>query len=176
MEYLDSSIVIVDSIAQVVAAMRDDGPDGAPYYLYGHAIEINRELLAKDRNRNLKYQKYPLVWLRLDTPEETHDGLYHFDLNIGLMVLSKDDHTTSDRYVESFRNKLNPMYQRFLKELRNVNLFSWPGAQDRPPHVKIDRPNWGTQVEQGNIKRKFNDPLDCIEIVNLKINQRIKNC
>jgi hypothetical protein len=66
------------------------------------------------------------------------------------------------------------MYESFLTELNDSGLFEWPGFQIRPTHVKIDRPFWGTEGKEGNTAYIFDDPLDAIEILDLKINQTIK--
>jgi len=91
---------IVDSIGEVVTAMQADSQliaaltagipalndrgytTGMPYYMYGHRRELANRLLEKDKDSVFKYQKYPLVALRLDTPEEYADGVVTFTLNV----------------------------------------------------------------------------------------------
>jgi hypothetical protein len=67
--------------------------------------------------------------------------------------------------------------------LYKSGLFFWDGKDDQimPEHTKIDRPFWGVDGEvnqtgqKKNTRHIFNnDPLDCIEIVNLKLSQHLK--
>lgn len=168
---------IVDSIGQVVAKMRDPlTPDGPPYYEFGTWVAITNMLIAKDNRKQLKYKKYPLIFLILDTPETDNGTMVQYDLNIGIAVLTKEVYTPRQRYEHSFRSQLYPLYEQFLKQLRAAGMFTWPGRQDRPPHTKIDRPYWGAQSSTGNTAHKTSDPWDAIEIQNLRINERIKVC
>ncbi len=147
-----------------------------PYYLYGHRTEISDRLLEKDQDKVQKYKKYPLIALKLDTPETVNEGLWHYDLNIAILAYTDKNYNTEERYTNVFKPVLYPLYESFLKELRNAGMFMWPDEQEFPPHVKIDRPYWGTESKEGNVKQFFNDPLDAIELVNLKFSKRIKNC
>ncbi len=174
-----TSPIIVDSIGRVVARMKDPlitDPTlpNPPYYEHGTQAAVNLLLTAKNQRKQLKFQKYPLVYLVQDIPETVEGGYYKFDINIGIMVMTQEKWTTRERYQYNFRDILYPLYNLFLQELKNSALFAWPGMQDRPPHTKWDRPYWG--ADPGRTKDYFSDPLDCIELVNLRINQRISNC
>jgi hypothetical protein len=180
---------IVDDIGTVVTAVQAElqgtfdatfdetfNSTAGPYYMYGHRMEISDRLLEKDQSKATKYNKYPLIALKLDTPEKVEDGLWHYDLNIAILAFTDRNYDAPDRYTEVFKPVLYPIYESFLKQLRNSGLFMWEGDQQYPPHIKIDRPYWGTEGKEQNMKSFFNDPLDAIEIVNLKISKRIKNC
>jgi hypothetical protein len=167
---------IVDDIRTIVKRMNENSPFKNPqremYYLYGHRQYIANTLLEQDNDRVYKHRKYPLVALRLDTVER-HGDLIEYSLNIGFFEFSiKED--IDKRYDKVFKKTLYPMYESFLTELNDSGLFEWPGFLVRPPHVKIDRPFWGTEGKEGNTAYIFNDPLDAIEILDLKINQTIK--
>lgn len=169
---------IVNSIAQVVAKMRDPlTPDGPPYYEFGDLAAISSLLNAKDNRKQLKYKKYPLVFLLMDTAENHGEGatMAKYDLTVGIAVLTQGKYTPRQRYEMNFPT-LYTLYEDFLLRLRQSGLFTWPGDQTRPQHTKVDRPYWGAETATGNVKNKFSDPIDAIEITNLKINQRIKLC
>jgi len=164
---MDSTLITMDSDVITV----DGGK--APYYMYGHTIEVANRLLTK----NKKFQKYPLVILVMDTPEEKDNGIVKFNLNIGLVAHTKPDYITDKRYEQVFKPILYPLYEKFMQAIKDSGLFFWEGDQSQPPHTKIDRPYWGTggqgnqTAQKKNEKYIFNDELDCIEIVNLRINQ-----
>jgi hypothetical protein len=185
---------IVDDIGKVVAAIREtwitadntvisadnsvltaDGSK-APYYMYGHKLEVANRLLLK----NKVFQKYPLFFLVMDFPERKANGIISVTLNIGIIHFTKKEYNAEQRMANVFKPILYPLYNRFLEELRNTGLFMWEGNQDEPEHTKIDRMFWGTGGEQNqtgqkkNEKNIFNDPLDIVELVDLKLNQTIK--
>lgn len=174
-------IPVTDIIAQIVATMvdplvvDDDGKAIGPvYYEYGTTNAVNLLLTAKDSKKIYKYQKFPLVFVRMDYPATQEGGMEKYDLNIGIMGFTTEQYTTRERYTKVFRPQLYPLYEQFLKGLRYPGRFSWAGTQDRPPHERYDRPYWGST--EARDKRMFSDPLDCVELVSLRINQRIKLC
>lgn len=181
--------LVVDDIGLVVAAMRESVeleslfdilPTGAdptkiPFYDYGHRLEIAQKLLSKKEGKVFTYSKYPLIALRLDIPEEVSSGFIHYTLNLGIYAFTNKNYTTQQRYEHVFKPILYPLYDSFFQKLYESGLFSWDIKDlERPPHIKIDRPFWGTPSEEKNEANIFNDPLDAIEIINLKINSKLK--
>jgi hypothetical protein len=148
--------------------------DLMPFYMYGHRLEIANRLTEKTKDPVFKYQKYPLIALRLPVTEFVSDGMWRFTLNIAILTFTDKKYTSDQRYEHVFRPVLYPLYQRFLEEIRNSGLFVWPQDQEFPEHTKIDRLYWGTQYSEGNEKNIFNDPIDAIEIIDLKLNQVVK--
>lgn len=167
--------VIVDDIQAVVELMRTISGLETPYYLYGHQSEIALRLLQKDKSPSKKTQKYPLVALRLDTEEQFEDGMWKFNLNLAILDWTDKKYSAEQRYTNIFKPILYPLYEEFMIALRDSNLFTWEGDQRYPPHTKIDRPFWGTVVGENNERYIFNDPLDAIEILDLKIS-KTENC
>lgn len=160
---------VVDDIETVVEAMDVSAISGitAVNYIYGHRKSIAARLNKRD-------DKYPLIALRLDTPEEISDGIQKFNLNIVIATLTKGQYTEELRMDKIFRPILYPLYLEFLKQLKNSGLFMWEGSTKYPPHTKIDRHFYGLPGPEGNTKYIFNDPLDGIEILDLKINSTTK--
>lgn len=175
--------LIVDDIGTVVAAMRDlviPDPNaegaGSPYYLYGHRREIDNRLLEKNEDMVYKFQKYPLIALACPVMEEIIGDMTEFRLNIAILAFTETGYNAEERTENVFKPVLYPLYEKFLVELRNSGLFSWPGEQGRPPHKKVDRYYWGTQFSEGTQTSIFTDPLDAIEIIDLKIRKLTTNC
>lgn len=190
-------IFLQDKLAQVVAAMRpidssygqamldymsevhpNTDLDEAPFFEYGHRREINAVLLEKDKDAVYKYQKYPLIALRMDFPEETAGIDISYTLNIAILAYTNKNYRASERIENVFKPVLAPLYERFMTEIRNSGFFMWPvtADQSKPPQTRIQRPFWGTETQEGTEKQIFTDPLDAIELVNLKINLKEKNC
>jgi hypothetical protein len=166
---------IVDDIGTVVAKLRSI-ESGPPYYMYGHRLEIANRLKAKDNRVNEKEAKYPLIALRLDTEEGMGEGFPKQDLNLIIATITKRGYNAEERYTNVFKPVLQPLYLQFIQALRKSGLFIWPNLQDMPVHTKIDRPYWGTPDPEENVKNLFDDPIDAIEILNLKINSLDKTC
>ena len=174
---------IVDDIGEVVSLMRPFGTStyraNVPYYMYGHREEIANLLRTKENDPVYKYQKYPLVVLRLDASENVHDGVIDYNLNLAIMDFTDKNYNAADRYTNVFKPVLYPLYQSFLKQLKDSGLFMFGSKLKEPKHTKVDRPFWGTPPSppnEGNNKYIFSDPLDAIEIINLQLTQQIKPC
>ncbi len=185
---------VVDDIGAVVALMRTDKTlinaltvglpalddlgyrDWMPEYMFGHRVEIAAQLSLKDADNVFKYKKYPLVALKLDTSEQNDQGLINYTLNVALLMSTDRNWTAQERYTNVFKPVLYPMYESFLKQIKASGLFFWPAKDKlkRPKHTKIDRPYWGTPASEGNTANYFNDPLDAIELLDLKLTQTIK--
>lgn len=164
---LDSTVLLISS-----RAITMDG-GGPPFYLYGHRREIANRLSKKGVNASEKYKKYPLIALRLDTSERVVGDMTHYTLNLAIVHATKPGYTAEERYINVFKPILYPLYDLFMEELRNTGGFWWEGQRSRPEHIKIDRPFYGVPSNEGNVKQLFADPLDAIEIVDLKISKRI---
>lgn len=147
-----------------------------PFFMAGHRMEIANRLTAKDKDKVFKYQKYPLIALRMDIQESVANGIWSYSLNIAILNYADKKLNAEERMEKVFKPVLYPIYERFMEELRNSSKFFWKGNQDYPEHTVILRPFWGTENQEGNVKNIFNDPIDAIEITGLKLNQRVKNC
>lgn len=167
--------VIVDDIGAVVAAMRETGSN-EPYYMYGHRLEVSNRLREKDLDMVYKYQKYPLVVLRLDVPEERNAGMIDYSLNLAILNPTELKWNAEERYTNVFKPILIPLYELFIDKLKESGLFMWGLNLNDPKHDKIDRPFHGIAGPEGNVKYIFGDNLDCIEILGLEVKQRIKHC
>lgn len=171
------------SIVNYLAATGTDDAANMPYYMYGHRAEIVARLDRKNNGAN--YKKYPLVALRMDIAEEVAAQWVTYTLNIAILAYTKKEYNAEERMTNVIKPILVPLYRRFMTELRNSNLFHYDqGTVDRyidengrevqvsvPPHTRLIRPFWGTDDGEKNVKNYFNDPLDAIEIVNLKLKQ-----
>lgn len=176
-------IYIVDDIGAVVASMREgyedkyeyayEGASGAPFYMYGHRQEIANRLTANNQDKVQKKRKYPLIALKLDTVEDVRGNVNDFVLNLVIATISDVNSNAEDRMTKTFKPILYPLYEQFMNAFSTAGLFMWDDQLDQlwPPHQKIDRPFWGTPGNEGNIKNIFNDPIDAIEIVNMKFSR-----
>jgi len=148
----------------------------APFYLYGHKLEVANRLAIKNNDAVYKEQKYPLVALFMDYPERFVEGMVNYTLHIVIMNLTDRNYLMEERDEKIFKPILYPLFDSFMIRLRRVGKFVWPGDMQYPPMNKVDRPYSGIVYEQGNLKYIFNDRLDAIEISDLKISRTINKC
>lgn len=171
--------MVVDQFAEVVKTLRgsfDDTFDqtfgsDAPYFMHGHRLVIANDLKAKDKTVEYKYKKYPVIVLIQDFEPAFRRGMYFHNLQIVIMTKTKAEYTTKQRYDLVFKPTLLPIYNRLLEALNDSPAFTWPDSEF-PEHVPIERPFWGTPVLEKNEKYIFDDPVDAVEIKDLKLNSR----
>ena len=145
-----------------------------PYYLFGHRLDIANRLLEKDGDEVFKYQKYPLIALRLPISQEKgSENIEKVSLNIAIMEFTNKNYPSEKRYSEVIKPILAPLYEKFLLAIENSSYFSLVGS---PRHKRIDRLFWGVEEKNGNSAYIFNDPLDAIEIIDLELNIIDLNC
>lgn len=176
--------VFVDMFEKVVVKMRgtfDDTFDetfgsGAPYYMYGHPLEVANRLLKKDTaGASVKHKKYPLIAVIMDMEEDFVNEMYKYNAHVLILMKTEGKYETPERYTKVIKPILYPIYFKLLDGLRKSGDFTWSGGK-YPEHKKFDRPLYGTVGANKNFKNIFNDPLDAIELVDLKINSPFKNC
>lgn len=167
-----ASVNIQDWIGEIVTSMRAT-VDGPPYYMYGHRDEIAARLLKKEGSVIKKKQKYPLVILAMDIPRPVVKGVANYLLNIVIVCRTKNEYNVEQRMEQTFKPVLYPLHTQFIEAVRDSGLFMWPGDPSYPDHLPIDRPKWGVWMSEGTLKQYMPDPLDAVEILNLKLNKVI---
>jgi len=163
---------IVYDIETVVELMRLAG-DEKPYYEFGHRLEIANTLTEKEGTQ-YKYRRYPLVALRLDLMEELDEGMQKVNLNIAFITFTDENYKARQRYEKVLVPVLYPMVENFFTKCKKSGIFTWEGHQKYPPCKVVDRPYWGIADTEGNVRNIFQDPIDAIELMDLKLNKRPK--
>lgn len=148
------------------------------HYIHGHPIEIIETLAQRDKTNSLKFDKYPLVALFQDFPENYNGRIgAPNEVNLHLIIAraTKAEYKADERYKENFKPFLYPIYHELLKQIMHSGKFLIYN-ETLLQYTKIDRLFWGREglyKNQGNI---FNDMLDVIEIRNLKLKTYLKIC
>ncbi len=176
----------VDIFENIVTEVRNDTdkpgviPTDSPYYLHGHPLDIIKTLNEIDRSPSQKAKKYPLIALLQDFTEEvgTDQRIQSSaSLNLILAYHTKSSYNSSQRYDNSFRTILYPLYDLLIEKIITSGWFL-NASENLTPHDKIDRLYWGRGKTKGNKAVVFNDLIDAIEIQNLRLDLRItqKTC
>jgi hypothetical protein len=138
----------------------------APYFMAGHMVEIANALTIKDNQDQVySYQKYPLIALITDIPEERTKFGITAKVRIIIMTLTDPNYSTSERELNTFAPILYPLYDQLLNALKVSRVFN--GDIDK--HTKTNRYFWGTQLAMMNGKTIMNDHIDAIEIADLEL-------
>ena len=111
-----------------------------PFFMAGHPLEIAQRLTDKDKDKVYKYQKYPLIALRMDI-QESVSKVSGLSLNILILNYTDKSGTQSKRMEDLSNRCFTRSHERFMEELRNNDLFFWPGNQDYPEHTKWTVPS-----------------------------------
>lgn len=165
---------IFDDIITNVRAKYDTILNKEPYYLFGHPLEIINVLSEKTKNDTLKFEKFPLVALFQDFDEskEVPGQVSSANLRLVICTDTKPEYSSVERYTNSFKTVLYPIYELLIDELR-VNKFIKSHSFS---YTKTDRLYWGKQGLYGNDGNIFNDFIDAIEITNLNLSFNYNNC
>jgi len=150
---------IVTLIGNAVAACRESGSD-APYYYYGHPLEIVNTLMEKDSSQVWKLKKYPAIFLFHNFEEKRDKFSSEAELQIVIVTETRPNWKAADRYTNVFDPILIPLYDRFIYELSRTTSLQFNGEHS----MKI-YPFWGSEVD----KNVANDYADAIELKGLKV-------
>lgn len=167
----------VDVFEDIVDKVRADSSKPSsmdtdePFYMHGHPLEIVNILGQKDKHKVHKFNKYPLIALFQDFTETMGEDMTiksSASLNLIIATSTSPDYNASQRYDNTFRTVLYPLYDLLMKHIVRERYFK-NVAPNMIPHDKIDRLYWGKQGLQGNEGMIFMDHIDAIEIQNLSL-------
>jgi hypothetical protein len=88
--------------------------------------------------------------------------------------MTKQDYTAAERYENTFKTELYPIYLELISQIKKHNAFQIDNGNIL--HTKIDRLFWGKQATNGNDANKGGDFIDAIEIRNMKLKILKQSC
>lgn len=150
-------------------------------YQYGHFRELIQTLAQMDLSTDLRFQKFPLVYLAMDFKETRGKlaGVYA-DVSLNVLICHQTDgnYKVADRYVNVFKPVLYPIYYSLIKQI-SKSPMTFPASADMIPHDKWDRSFWGTSKQAGSggtDRSVLNDYVDAIDIQNLQFKIDYQPC
>jgi hypothetical protein len=177
----------VDIIEDIVDEVRSDWTtrpvsleSDSPYYFFGHPREVVIELTEREQSTSLKLKRFPLIALIQDFDENMGNDqkiLSSTSLRIIIAMTTDPDYDSAQRYDNTFRTILYPLYDLFIEKLIESAYFLNVG-DGLGSHIKTDRPFWGRQEAGNSVANIGKDYVDAIEIRDLQLDLRIsqKNC
>lgn len=148
----------------------------APYYDYGHPLEIINTLKEKGGNDTKKYEKYPLIWLWLDYDDDVTVStrtkhVIAENLIIVIMTETKKNYKAENRYDNVFVPILIPLYDSLMSAILESSQVH---SDDKYHHKKKNRLYWGKEDLYGNVGNIGNDALDAVIVSGLDL--RLDKC
>lgn len=142
-------------------------------YHHGHLLEVKNTFKEYTTISAVKREQFPAIVLVQDFPEQIEDQTGEREVTCTLFIVtdSQQKYTAADRYTNTLKPILYPLYDRFLEQLDNSDYV----ADTEFKHTKIDRVFWGRDGGEGSLSNIFNDFIDAIEISNLKV-KILKTC
>lgn len=137
-----------------------------PYYLYGHPIDITKQLKLLD-NSSERFRKYPLVCLLLDNPQKRGDSLnIEYTVSPTVLVLEETlpERLSEERTESTFKPTLYPIALQLLTQIENSKHLVYQPAGIKC--VWTDKYFWGMEgiKMRGYEGMIFNDYLDGIQL------------
>jgi len=165
---MKNQVIVVDILQSVVEKVQKRyGSD--IQYMYGPVEEIEANLIAIAKNYGLpgggSKPRYPLIAVFQDFPENREGtGGYYADVTLPIVLiatLTSNTYKAPQRYENSFKPVLYPIYELFLEELaRSGSIIGTEQA-----HTKYDRLYYGKR----SLGTAVSDYVDAIELNNLKL-------
>ncbi len=170
-------VYIVDIMAEVVTAVAASLAMPV-YYMHGHPLEVCDRLTKMTSGAISQAKKYPLVALFQDFDEDRGtDGTIYTEAKLHMIIaaMTSPKYTAAERYTKNFKPVLYPVYDELLYQLMlHPDTLVTDARQIK--HTKTDRLFWGKNGLFGNESNIFNDFIDCIEIQNLLLTIKNKQC
>lgn len=147
------------------------------HYEHGHPIEIVGTLFEMTKNPTQSAQKFPLIALIQDFPEDhgKESGVFSVKFNLIIACLTDPLYKAKQRYDINFIPVLFPIYESFMEAVSKSGYFMETNS-GRIEHIKTDCMGWGKDGLYGGSGNQFNDYIDVIEIKDLSLKIKIKNC
>lgn len=170
-----STAILSDIQAAELAILQITHPEAtesnivAINYLYGHFSEIIETMKQYEYSPQLRYEKYPLIALILDIPEQYgSSGGYPGECTLHMAICYGTGTTlkAEERYTQVIKHILLPIYEELMKQIGACAEFVTMGKSD---HTMEEHPYWGKGGLGDTAGNVFADAVDAIEITNLRL-------
>lgn len=157
---------VFESMMPFIQAQYDTlyDPVEAPFFMYGRKSEILQLLTEKDQDDEYKYKKYPLIILYASQQERhgiNHMNEYLISPLVSIVTDSSREFYQDDRFTNSIKPILYPIYEYLLQEIGNNPAFYQSYAEDIKNQIKV----WdGNPSDSKTIGIAYNDYLDGIDV------------
>lgn len=144
-------------------------------FQFGDWDYIANKLLEMGASSATAGKKYPIVCLRSPYTEHRSGKERSVNLEFLIAVNTLQEYTNEQREQTSFEEVLRPLYSYFMKEISRSPYIksSYVGSL---PHDYLENYRYGRLGVKGGDGNRFRDFIDAIELKNLSITIKEKEC
>ncbi len=162
-DYAVKSATLLDVVVKGVILAATEWKALAPYFMDGHMLDIADRLTKEGSGVGIyKYKKYPLIVLAQDISYPSTDiGVKTPSVTVYIANLTDPNYIPPQRRDHNFYPILDPLYSELMNAIDSSTIMVMLDQG-----IPTPRYYWGSKL---NNKHPVNDPLDAIEIEDLKL-------
>lgn len=182
---------VIEILKEIVAVTSNDCQILWPVDLQGNVEELSCPPInyifgdsryVKERLNELSVTsgvlpKFPLIALFCPFKEERNSTDYYSRSQVRILIAcsTRKEYSNEQRLVSSFQNILRPIYRNFLKALREDGRLDF-GYDEHVDHEYSENYSYGRFGAYDSAGDGVSEPIDAINITNLKLIVKNPNC
>lgn len=146
-------------------------------YVFGNARYVKDRLDELSECPSGNVQKFPLIALFCPFNEQRNSLDYYTKAKVRILIAcaTRRDWSNEQRRDYSFENILRPIYRAFLNALEEDGRFDF-GYADIIAHEYSENYSYGKYGALTGTGEEVSEPIDAINITNLELTVKNKNC
>lgn len=146
-------------------------------YIFGDSTYIREALFIQGKTPKSASKKFPLIGLYTPITEQRDNRDYQCKTNISLIIAinTLKDYTNEQRIEVSFKQILRPLYNAFIDELKSDKRLDF-GYDNHVDHYYSENYAFGRRGAFDSDGKEISEKIDAIEISNLELTVKNKNC
>lgn len=136
----------------------------AANFKFGSRTEVNQILNIESKQQLTKETRYPLIWLIVNTPEDSDSLDFDHKSTLKLVIahLSQLQLRSNDRLDDIVKKILRPLHTLFIRTIYSPyfsNVFLW--EYGKLPNRKYIRYFYGSSDKQESVFDSITDAIEC---------------
>ena len=146
-------------------------------YTFGNAQYVKDRLDKMSKSRKENALKFPLIALFCPFNEQRNSREYFSRAKVKILIAcaTRKDYSNEQRLETSFVNILRPIYQRLMQALVEDGRFDF-GYDEYIEHEYSENYSYGRYGAYTDTGDEVSEPIDAINITNLKLTVKNSNC
>lgn len=147
------------------------------HYVFGNAQYVKDNLDELSRSAVGNEMKFPLIALFCPFNEQRNSPEYYSKAKVRMLIACSTSKAWSNeqRLESSFRNILRPIYDSFIKALKDDGRLDF-GYTGHVIHEYSENYSYGRYGAHTDTGEEVSEPIDAINISNLEIKVKLPNC
>lgn len=169
--------MIIDAFKDIVIPGMNKGRAVPVNFIWGDSSYIRDYLMKMKKSGSTAPYRFPLIGLYspFDELRDSEDYRCKVSVNFILAVNTLPGYTNEQRHEISFRSVLRPLYEDFMKALKDSRLFEMP-FEDGFAHRYTENYSFGVRGALDVDGKEMDEKIDAIEIKNLELTLKNLNC